>query len=179
MSMIVPELETKRLYLRGIDENDTEQIVNWRSDASVYCFFKSPHKITIEEHKKWYNESYLSDTNKVDWMCITKDEWKKIGVFGFKDRNDRIEVNYLLAADSQHKGYGIEAMIAIIDYIHKIYPGKTLIAEIHKDNIASLKFIRKMGFKETSTDGRFYTYSKQEWKNVEAIYESRSGEENI
>ena len=114
-------IETARLLLRGIDESDAELIVQWRSVPEVYQFFKSSHKITLEEHFNWYQNSYLENSNRFDWICIEKESGNRIGVFGLYKKEKKAEINYLLAPEAQHKGYAAEAIKSLIDYASKMW----------------------------------------------------------
>ena len=162
MAKDLDKFQTERLILRGINESDATEIVEWRSDPEVYKYFKSPHKITIQEHFSWFNNSYLFNEDRMDWMCIEKGTGKKIGVFGVAIDGDIVELNYLLAPDAQHKGYANEAVKAIILHAKEKWPEKKMIAEIHKDNDASSRLIEKQGFQYSSADGNFVIYAQPE-----------------
>lgn len=82
MAKNVAELESERLILRGITEDDAPEIVEWRSDPEAYKFFRSPHRITMDEHLAWFRNRYLSNDDRFDWMCFEKSSGSKIGVFG-------------------------------------------------------------------------------------------------
>ncbi len=45
MAKNVAELESERLILRGITEDDAPEIVEWRSDSEAYKFLRSPYRI--------------------------------------------------------------------------------------------------------------------------------------
>ena len=162
MAKDLDKFQTERLILRGINESDATEIVEWRSDPEVYKYFKSPHKITIPEHFSWFNNSYLFNENRMDWMCIEKGTGKKIGVFGVAIDGDTVELNYLLAPDAQHKGYATEAIRAIILHAKEKWPKKKMIAEIHKDNDASSRLMEKQGFQYRSANGNFEIYERLE-----------------
>ncbi len=158
MAQTVDKIETERLLLRGIDETDADSIVLWRSDPAVYQYFISPHKITIEEHMKWYKGKYLIDESRFDWICIEKGSGRKIGVFGLVKGNGVAEINYLLAPEEQHKGYATEAIKGLIGYARSTWNCNRIKAEIHGDNKSSIALIKKLGFDLESTNTPFYTY---------------------
>lgn len=158
MAQNVDRIATERLFLRGIDETDAESIVLWRSDSEVYKYFKSPHKITVEEHKKWYVEKYLQDDNRFDWVCIEKDSGRKIGVFGLVKGDGVAEVNYLLAPEGQHKGYATEVLVALIKFASDAWYCNQIKAEIHVDNLVSSVLVKKLGFALKITSTPFCTY---------------------
>ena len=151
-------VETERLSFREINENDTDEIVKWRSDPEVYRYFKFPHEINREEHIAWFNNVYSVSKNRLDLICIEKKSENKIGVFGFKTDFDTAEINYLLAPEAQHKGYAKEGICAIIGYVKKAYGIHTMIAEIHKENKPSIAVIEKVGFERKSENGVFLIY---------------------
>ena len=158
MAKIVAELESERLILRGITEDDAPEIVEWRSDPEAYKFFRSPHRITMDEHLAWFRNNYLSNDNRFDWMCFEKSSGSKIGVFGIVIDGKNAEVNYLLAAFAKGKGYASEAVRRIIDYVRSEFHVKKFIAEIHKDNLPSVAFAERNGFTLESSSGDFLLY---------------------
>ncbi len=158
MALKVETIQTDRLLFRGIHETDVNEIVLWRSDPTVYQYFKSPHKITVEEHIKWYNNSYLHNDNRYDWICIEKESFKKIGVFGLTKQNDIAEINYLLAPEAQHKGFALEGITRLVRYAAESWKIKSVIAEIHKDNLPSMSVIQKLGFSIMSEGEVFSIY---------------------
>lgn len=157
---IVDQIKTERLLLRGIDETDTEEIVLWRSNPEVYRYFKSPHKITREEHTAWYNSYYLYDMERFDWICIEQKTGTKIGVFGLTKKEQSAEVNYMLSSEAQHKGYATEAIAALIEYANTKWNTERITAEVHRDNSPSIALALKLGFQKNESCGNFYIYTK-------------------
>ena len=157
----ISTIQTQRPILRGIGEEDTKEIVKWRSDPFVYRFFKNPHKITEEEHIRWYKDNYLKNPNRFDWMCIEKESGGKIGVFGIIKEEKTAEVNYLLAPEAQHKGYASESLKGIIQYAYDDLTVKLITAVIHKDNKPSIALVEKMGFTFKEMQGEFSAFQYQ------------------
>ena len=158
MAKEVDIIKTGRLTLRGIAEADAEDIVRWRSDSGVFRFFKSPHKLTLEEHINWYRNSYLSNDKRYDWLCIEDISNTPIGVFGLNIENNHAEVNYLLAPEAQHRGYAGEAVKALIQYAKESRGIHVITAEIHVDNHASRKLAEAIGFKLQKIENTFAYY---------------------
>ena len=151
-------IETERLILRGIDETDAELIVRWRSEPKVYRYFKSPHQITLKEHLNWYNNKYLINNDRFDWICIEKKSGNRIGVFGLYREDDVAEVNYLLAPEAQHKGYAAEAIQGLVNYAATDWNSKQVVAEIHAENQPSIALVQKLGFELISREESFVIY---------------------
>ena len=161
MAKNVAELESERLILRGITEDDAPEIVEWRSDPEAYKFFRSPHRITMDEHLSWYRNNYLSNNNRFDWICVDKSSGRKIGVFGAVRDGNTAEVNYLLAPYAQHKGYASEAVKMVIEYVRSEFHIKRVVAEIHRDNAPSIALAERTGFTLESESGDFLLYSSE------------------
>ena len=66
----VPVLQTARLIMRGITEEDTRAIITLRSDPNVYKYFVSPHQITEEEHLSWFKNNYIFNEDRLDWIAF-------------------------------------------------------------------------------------------------------------
>ena len=140
--------KTMRITLRELDASDATNIVEWRSRPEVYKYFKSPHAITRKEHMDWYNNYYLKDNNRFDYMLIMKETKEPLGVFGIKYLPDAesVEISYLIKRDAQGKGYAKEAVQLLISIAQEKWNCKKIVAEIHKDNVASIRFIKKQNF---------------------------------
>lgn len=158
-----PELYTDRLKLVDMTEKDACFVVECRSDPDVYKYFVSPHKITIDEHLKWFRERYIYDENRFDWIAFSKED-EPIGAFGVKrdiENMDTAEVSYILSHDHYGKGYASEAVNRLIIFCKDNWNCSKVIAEINKDNNASIKFVEKLGFVAENNDGSFIRYVRE------------------
>lgn len=155
----LPHLKTKRLILKGIEEQDTEIIVRLRSDSAIYKYFLFPHKLTAEEHLKWFRENYLYNYDRFDW--VASNEQNVIGVFGVKKSSTEVEISYLLGTEFYGKGYASEAVNKIIEFCKESLGINTMIANVHRQNIASRKFIERLGFSKRNETKDFICYEKK------------------
>lgn len=158
----VPVLQTVRLTLRGIAEEDTHAIVALRSDANVYKYFVSPHRITEEEHLKWYKNSYLFNENRIDWIAFDANDYL-VGVFGVKrEKNiNEAEVSYILSPQQYGKGYASEAIKRLIQFCREEWKCVYVIAEIHESNVDSIRFAAKLNFELEEKMGVFLRYKRE------------------
>ncbi len=158
-----PELYTKRLRLSDMTEKEAAYVVEWRSDPDVYRYFMSPHEITIEEHLNWFKNRYISDQNRFDWVAFSIDN-VPIGVFGAKrddEKSETAEISYILSPKEYGKGFASEAVERIIQFCKENWNCSTVIADIHKDNDNSIRFIEQLGFSRESAEGVFIRYSRK------------------
>ncbi len=160
----VTNVVTDRLTLRDIIAQDTELIVDWRSDPEIYKYFLESHPIDKKEHLDWYWNKYIFDPDRFDYMAIRRDTGRAIGVFGIKREDSsskEVEVSYMLSPEERRKGYASEAVIALMDYIKKEWECKSVIAKIHKDNRSSIRLVLKLGYRCVYHNEMFGTYKKE------------------
>ena len=152
-------IQTKRLLLREITEKDTEQIVKWRSQPDVYQYFRSPHALTIEEHRRWYQNKYLPDECMMSWIALRNDI--SVGLFHTRKLNKEMgEVGYLIDPEYQNRGYASEALVSIEKWMKDNWNIICLIAEIHNENVGSIKFIQSMKYDLYLKKEKFELYRK-------------------
>jgi len=164
MGKINGYLETERLIMREIEEQDAEFIVELRSKPEVYRYFISPHKITVEEHMRWFQNSYVHNDERIDFIAVRKDDRQAIGVFGIKagdEFKEEAEVSYILDSRYQGKGFAKEAVLELVKYAGIYWKSDTVTAVIHKDNLESIIFAKNAGFIYRGSDGVFETYYKR------------------
>ena len=156
-------IKTDRLWLRQIDETDADSIVCLRGDEEVYKFFLNPTKLTVSEHKKWYEFSYILSDNRIDWIAVDDNSGSLVGVYGAKknDASKSVELSYITAPEKQHMGYASEAMAAIEQWCIKQWKTEVFVLSVHKDNKSSIKFADKNGFKRFKEEDNFYCYKKE------------------
>ena len=155
----VPILKSQRLELREITEKDTDFIVKLRANPDIYKYFSHPHAISRDEHVDWYKSVYLKDVTKLNWIALLRDN--PIGVFGLnrvKGKNMEAEIGYILSNEYYGHGYASEAIRTIVDWSRDNWGCKAIIAEIHKENVSSIRFVLRNGFKYEKSDENFNIY---------------------
>lgn len=159
----VPVLQTARLTLRGIIEEDTHVIVALRSDPKVYKYFFSPHQITEEEHLAWFYNNYIYNEDRMDWSAFDT-AGNLVGVFGVKRKtknSKEAEVSYLLSPDQYGKGYASEAIKRLIQFCREVWKCAYVTAEVHENNIDSIRFAEKLDFQIEAQNGVFLFYKRK------------------
>lgn len=149
--MVKGMLETDRLILLLLDEQDEEEIVRWRNQKEIIDSIFSSGGITLKEHREWY-EKYSKGNSRIEFIMKLKKDSIKIGTIGLSNIdpiNQKAEYGILIGEKEQHgKGLGYEASCAILTYgfnklnLHKIY------LKCFSDNAHALKLYCKIGFNE-------------------------------
>ena len=89
----------------------------------------------------------LKDPDTVAYMAYYKKE--KIGTIRFESNEYVIKTSVMLNPLFLGKGLGPRVIkLGVEEYIKEKKPKKSLVAEIKKDNITSIKAFQKAGYKE-------------------------------
>lgn len=155
-----PEIQTERLLLRRLTQNDSEEIFSLRSNADTMKYIGKPLAASLSEAIKFIgsvNES-LMNNNGILWAIELKEfPGKLVGYIGhwrLIKEHYRAEVGYMLLPDYWRKGIMKEALNVVINYGFKEMKLHSIEAHINPDNKASsgllecAGFIREAYFKE-------------------------------
>lgn len=144
-------LETKRLFLRRIDENDVAEVLALRGNPEIMKYIPRPLAKTEEnalEHITMINEKI--DTNiGINWGITIKGNPKIIGIIGhyrIQPENHRAEIGYMSLPEYNGKGYITEAIKAVVTYGFEQMNLHSIEAVIDPENIASERVLQKNGF---------------------------------
>jgi ribosomal-protein-alanine N-acetyltransferase len=141
-----PEIESKNLLLRELQENDINNII----DLSVYDHIVATN---YEEAKNIFrivsNDYYSGDT--IHWGIVLKSENRIIGTCGyyrgFEDETG--EIGYILKAEYQGKGLMSEAINSIINFGFQTMELKILFAITEKVNEKSIALLKRLKFEDS------------------------------
>jgi ribosomal-protein-alanine N-acetyltransferase len=116
-----PILETDRLILREIREEDTEGIFQNFSDEEITDIIGMGRLSTIDDAKEIVKEfqEYHEKGTGIAWAVTLKDGNQFIGTCTYEEldkRNNRAEIGYDLLRKYWGNGYMTEALQAIISY---------------------------------------------------------------
>jgi ribosomal-protein-alanine N-acetyltransferase len=147
----IKEIETKRLILRGINENDVEGIYKVFSDPEVakYDWFRPiESKDDAIKFIKRYKEEFETG-EEITWGLELKDTKELIGICclgNFDNGARRAEIGYDLVQDKWNKGYATEAVDAIVKFGINQMNLNRIEAFITPGNDASVKVLEKLNF---------------------------------
>jgi len=146
------KIDSARLILRKFDYSDTENMLEfWISDPEIQFLYFEPIYRTKKEVKKLLAE-YVSSYEKQDyyrWAIIEKRSSYCIGQIAYfliDTKNHFGEIEFCIGKKFQEKGYGAEAIQAILDYgFNKINLHKVQVCH-EESNLASKALIKKSKF---------------------------------
>ncbi len=134
------------MIIQKIIKKDSLDIWLWRNDKKSIFFSKNKKKITLEAHNKWFRKNLKN--KKIEFYIgsiVKKNEKKKVGIVRFNIKSKYALVSINLNPIMRGKNLSYILLAASIKKFLKFKKIK-LIAEIKKNNFASIKCFLKNGF---------------------------------
>lgn len=171
-------IETKRLLLREMTENDFNALYQVLADSDIMMHY--PYTFDDARVRGWINkniERYQTFGFGL-WAVCLKETGEMIGDCGLTMQviNGQIkpEIGYHLRADKQRKGYAKEAAIAVRDWTFHHTPFNMVYSYMRDTNEPSIKTAISYGCKqvdefsdEMNEITKVYAISREEWKALQ------------
>lgn len=157
-------LETNRLYLREIDENDFDIMFEIDNDPNVMKYIGNgtlrSNKAQIEKIILKLQNWYLEKRKLAVWATIEKNTNSMIGWHLLKPlaESEFVEVGYRLRKKYWGLGYATEMSQALINYGFTVVGLKQIVGITHPENTASQRVLEKCGLKYVRED-RYYDFN--------------------
>lgn len=146
-----PVIETERLILRRITNDDVNEVFELRSNPETMKYIPRPLVKTTEdalEHVAMIEEKITSNIG-INWGITLKGDSKVLGIIGYyrmQPENYRAEIGYMLLPEYHGKGIIPEAVNRLIAYGFDDLKLHSIEAVIDPENLASEKVLQKCGF---------------------------------
>jgi ribosomal-protein-alanine N-acetyltransferase len=150
--MHLPFIETERLILRPLQDEDAGGVLILRSDETVNKYLDRPRAISIDDAIAFINKiTALTQDKNAFYKAITlKGSGQLIGtvaLWNFDHNANKAEIGYELLPAFQGKGYMLEAIRAVIHFAFTELRLSAIEGCTHPANEASGKLLEKLGFK--------------------------------
>jgi RimJ/RimL family protein N-acetyltransferase len=134
------------IVLWPAEKDDEAQILEWRNDPFIYSKGHTGKPVTQEDHRRWF-KGQLSPGDH-DIFMIQDDNLDNVGVIRYEiDRMiPAAMISIFLPEKNCGKGYGTDAIQQCCAEIRQRWPKMRIMAEIHPQNIPSIKAFKKAGF---------------------------------
>ncbi|WP_426485585.1 GNAT family N-acetyltransferase [Flavobacterium sp. 2] len=146
-----PVIETERLLLRRITNDDVNEVFELRSNPETMKYIPRPLAKNNEDalaHIATINTN-IDNNIGINWAITLKDNPKLLGIIGYyrmQPENYRAEIGYMLLPEFHGKGIIPEAVNRLITYGFKDLKLHSIEAVIDPENQASEKVLQKCGF---------------------------------
>lgn len=135
------------IIIRDVTVEDCRDLFTWRNHAVIRKYFFNTNPIPWDEHKRWFDTKSKDPNTNIYIACCGEE---KVGTVRFDDVDGFVKVSVMLNPDYLNKSLGSKVIgLAVEEYKNTMKTGKPIIAEIRKDNIASIKAFTNAGFGES------------------------------
>ena len=158
-----------RVYLRAFEPEDYLLLHKWRNDDEIGHYFSGTILFTSTLNEKKWLEEKIFDKNNVNCAICIKETNEFIGCI-FLNNIDYINRSahcptFIGAKEHWNKGYATEARILMLKHAFYDKGLERIWANVHEDNIGSLKMLEKCGYKREGLL-RKASYVNGEFKNM-------------
>lgn len=146
-----PQIETARLYLRKLNEDDAQALFDYQSNKENFVHVDMPVYKEVSEAA-----SYIQRMNKgveqgrwMIWGIVEKSSKNIIGtvsVWNYNETEKKAELGYGTFPKNRRKGYMKEALQAVLEFAFNIIDLDWIEAYTSHYNQASIDFLSGIGF---------------------------------
>lgn len=139
-------IETHRLILREMNDQDGEYIVQWRNDPYINKWMFDQQKITLKSHNDWFR---TKDRDiRIDYIIEDRSTGNPIGTLNFKNlESGKAEAGKMLGnREYWGKGFAKEAFGAWVDFGFNVLQLKEIYIYTQSENVGNIALNSKLGF---------------------------------
>lgn len=151
-------IETERLHLRNLLQGDAAIMFDYRNNELCSRYQRGQtkdHAGIVDVIKRRENDE-LSTESPFMVAVSLKETNEMIGEIVVIPKDNTISLGYTFSYKYHRQGYAYEALTALIEILHKLAPEMEFISFTEPENVASMKLLEKLGYKELG-----YVSSKQ------------------
>ncbi|MBK8501878.1 MAG: GNAT family N-acetyltransferase [Saprospiraceae bacterium] len=179
------KLETERLIIRPIALGDKNEIFEYRSNSESNKYQEWIPK-TIEEVETFIGKISKQINEPETWFQFVIVEKEKqvivgdLGIHFFDSENKQVEIGFTLNQAYQKRGFAIESVKGVIDYLFKDLNKHRIITSIDPDNQNSIRLVERIGFRKEAhfvksllingewVDDVIYAILEKDWENLKS-----------
>ncbi|MET3018977.1 GNAT family N-acetyltransferase [Flavobacterium hydatis] len=146
-----PRLETQRLVLRSLENQDFELIHKLHSDPVVNSFVGRDNSSSLEKAQAYIirMNNMVAKNECIYWVITTKENNDLIGsacLWNFDFENKIVEIGYEMLPDYQGKGFMTEALREVVKHAFEEINSVIITAFPSSDNVSSVSILKKLNF---------------------------------
>ncbi|WP_168124032.1 GNAT family protein [Paenibacillus sp. HB172176] len=148
-----PILETERLILRQIKQEDSREIYNYFSLEEVTKYYDLVSFTNINQAEELINRwnQRFERNQGIRWGITLKSENRVIGTCGFHSwmkNHHRSEIGYELTPQYWRKGIMTEAILKVVEFGFNNLELNRIEAFVEPENVNSRKVLERIEFRE-------------------------------
>jgi RimJ/RimL family protein N-acetyltransferase len=176
-----PQLQGKRVRLRGPRNDDADALFALFSDPAVMRYWSRPPMTTLGEAQGLIGEMLDSFEQRslFNWMVTARDDDAVIGtctLFRIDPRHRHAEIGYALRSDHWGRGIASEAVALVLDWAFRRLDLQRVEADIDPRNDGSRQLLARLGFSsegvmrqrffvgDDATDSEIFGLLAEDWQ---------------
>ena len=153
------------IEMRDVIQPDSGLILAWRNSELSIKYSKSGSSISANEHEIWFLNR-ISQNCSEPYLMISQSN-SQIGVIRFDNLESSspcFTVSIIVNPTLTRNGYGTKILQLGCKYMFEEFGTVRICAEIHKDNVPSLKLFMKNNFQVIGSNSDFMMleYSREQ-----------------
>ncbi len=146
---VTETLQTRRLVLRPMQQDDAKGLHAFFADSEATRFFSDPHT-EFEQTEAWVRGTIAADPARTREFTLLRDG-QAIGKAGIWSSP---ELGFFLRRADWNQGLMREALDALVPHLFALMSLPRMTADVDPNNAASLKLLSHLGFSETGRAAR-------------------------
>jgi ribosomal-protein-alanine N-acetyltransferase len=163
-----PSLQTERLLLRQLIQQDCDAIFALRSNAEVNQYLGRKPAASLDDARSFIESisAGIQQNKLMYWAIMPTGDARlagTIGLFNFSVVSQTAEIGFELLPEFQGRGIMQEAASAVIEYAALTIGLQSIEATTHPGNKASLALLQKLHFRQkrkTEEDLLLFEYNR-------------------
>lgn len=140
---------------------DLDALFTIRNESSTYKFSLNPHEVSRNEHLLWL--STLIDQSSIHLVCVVENA--VAGICYLSNSNSDCTFSIYVSEKYHKRGVGKQLLQQTLEEALSQECDRFL-AEIHKDNLASIRLFESVGFQRTQQEVKLSEFILYEyWKS--------------
>lgn len=175
-----PTLETERLMLTDMEAEHAPALYAMRSDEEVMRYLDRPLLGSLAEAEDMIEriQREWAAGEIINWAVCLRETGECIGYVGFYRMDfaaDVVEIGYTMAKAHWRRGYGREALRAVLGWAFESFGAHKVSADVNIANEASMGLLERLGFQREAVlredfffagrhlDSVWYGLLREEW----------------
>lgn len=145
-------IRAKHIILRPLIEADAQWILEHENKAEVVAVSGHNGGFELGDIQAFIKTSQgLQADKQARWM-VTLDEVLigTIDLFDLDESNGQVGIGIYIAAGYRGKGHGLQSLVSLMSHCREKYGIQRFLADVHADNLQSIKLFHSAGFKSLS-----------------------------
>ena len=167
MIEIMDFLKTERLVLRNLMPQDADVMFDYRNNEICSRYQKGQTKDYAEIAKmiERRRADVLSAEAPFMVAVALKETNEIIGEIVVKPKGDTTELGYTFSYRYHRCRYAFEALTALIAQLHRMAPDRAFISFVEPQNIASMRLLQKLGYRDMGYVPTMKSQMFRKWTN--------------